>query len=150
MNQLFHDRGGELDYYTLFLQRHLATHHFPEAEDELFIAARADMAYNAYVESRLAGDEMYISNEKAIDVLYKGFEISPYDFVSTLLLDEFTDHISLDDRSIEFWTYTLLNEMADEFENVALSDDFLNTNEGAVFRLGIIGRMTLYFERYGL
>ena len=34
--------------------------------------------------------------------LYAGFEMSPYDFISGLLLDEFQDNISLEDESIEF------------------------------------------------
>ena len=143
-------RGYDLDYYNLYLRRYLTVHHFPEADDDLLIAARAEAATDTYVESRLAGDEVYVSSEKAIASLLDGFEISPYDFVSGILADEFSDHISLDERSIEFWTYTLLEELQQEFKDVELSEEYLNTNEGVIFKLVISGRITEYFEEYGL
>ena len=90
-------------------------HHFPEADDDLLIAARAEAAANIYVESRLAGDEVYISSEKAIARLLDGFEISPYDFVSGIRRRIFGSYF-LDERSIEFWTYTLLEELQQEFK----------------------------------
>ena len=70
----FDSRGYDLDYYNLFLRRYLSEHRFPEAEDDLFIASRSEHAYDVFVESRLAGDEWYISNEKAMAALYAGFE----------------------------------------------------------------------------
>ena len=143
-------RGYDLDYYNLYLRRYLTVHHFPEADDDLLIAARAEAATDTYVESRLAGDEVFVSSEKAIARLLDGFEISPYDFVSGILADEFSDHISLDERSIEFWTYTLLEELQSEFKDVELSEEYLNTNEGVIFKLVISGRITEYFEEYGL
>ena len=150
MPKLNDGRGYDLDYYNLYLRRYLTVHHFPEADDALLIAARAEAAANIYVESRLAGDEVYISSEKAIARLLDGFEISPFDFVSGILVDEFSDHISLDERSIEFWTYTLLEELQSEFRDVELSEEYLNTNEGVIFKLVISGRIAEYFDEYGL
>lgn len=150
MPKLNDGRGYDLDYYNLYLHRYLTVHHFPEADDDLLIAARAEAAANIYVESRLAGDEVYISSEKAIARLLDGFEISPFDFVSGILVDEFSDHISLDERSIEFWTYTLLEELQSEFKDVELSEEYLNTNEGVIFKLVISGRIAEYFDEYGL
>lgn len=143
-------RGYDLDYYNLFLRNYLKLHRFPEADDELLIAARAEAASDIYVESRLSGDEVYVSSEKAIDRLLDGFEISPYDFVSGILADEFSDHISLEDRSIEFWTYTLLEELQPEFKDIELSKEYLNTNEGVIFKLVITGRIAEYFDDHGL
>lgn len=143
-------RGYDLDYYNLYLRRYLREHHFPEVDDDLFIANRAEAASNAYVESRLNGDEVYVSSQIAIDRLTEGLEISPYEFVSEILLNEFTDHIPLDERSIEFWTYTLLEELKPEFKDVELSVEFLSTNEGVIFKLVITGRIAEYFEEYGL
>ena len=60
MPKLNDGRGYDLDYYNLYLRRYLTVHHFPEADDDLLIAARAEAAANIYVESRLAGDEVYI------------------------------------------------------------------------------------------
>ncbi|WP_304588886.1 DUF1896 family protein [uncultured Duncaniella sp.] len=94
--------------------------------------------------------EYYISSEKAMAALYEGLEISAYDFVSEILMNEFTDQISLEEESNEFWTYTFLEELAPEFRDIELSYEWLNTTEGAVFRLTIIGRITLFFEKYGL
>lgn len=150
MPKLNDGRGYDLDYYNLYLRRYLTVHHFPVADDDLLIAARAEAAANIYVESRLAGDEVYISSEKAIARLLDGFEISPFDFVSGILVDEFSDHISLDERSIEFWTYTLLEELQSEFKDVELSEEYLNTNEGVIFKLVISGRIAEYFDEYGL
>lgn len=150
MKNNFDSRGYDLDYYNLFLRRYLLEHRFPEAEDDLFIATRSDHAYDVFVGSRLAGDEWYISNEKAMAALYAGFEMSPYDFVSGLLLDEFQEHISLEEESIEFWTYTFLEELREEFKGITLNEKFLSTDEGEVFRLTVIGRMTLFFEENGL
>ena len=99
------------------------------------IAARAEAATDTYVESRLAGDEVFVSSEKAIARLLDGFEISPYDFVGGILADEFSDHISLDERSIELRTYTLLEELQSEFKDVELSEEYLNTNEGVILKL---------------
>ena len=48
-------RGYDLDYYNLYLRRYLTVHHFPEADDDLLIAARAEAATDTYMESRLAG-----------------------------------------------------------------------------------------------
>ena len=150
MPKLNDGRGYDLDYYNLYLRRYLTVHHFSEADDDLLIAARAEAATDTYVESRLAGDEVYISSEKAIARLLDGFEISPFDFVSGILVDEFSDHISLDERSIEFWTYTLLEELQSEFKDVELSEEYLNTNEGVIFKLVISGRIAEYFDEYGL
>lgn len=150
MKKLNDGRGYDLDYYNLFLRQYLKVHHFPEAEDDLLIAARAEAATDTYVESRLAEDEVYVSSEKAIARLLDGFEISPYDFVSGILADDFSDHISLEERSIEFWTYTLLEELQPEFKDVELSEEYLNTNEGVIFKLVISGRIAEYFAEYGL
>ena len=143
-------RGYDLDYYNLYLHRYLTEHRFPEADDEVLIAARAEAAANVYVESRLNGDEVFVSSEKAMHNLLDGFEISPYEFVSGILADEFSDHISLDERSIEFWTDTFLQELQAEFNDIELSGEFLNTNEGVLFKLVISGRIAEYFEEYGL
>lgn len=150
MKKQFDSRDYDLDFYNLYLHHYLSEHRFPEADDDLLIAARAENAYDVFVESRLAGDEYIISNEKAMAALYAGFEISPYEFVSAILLDEFADNISLEDESIEFWTYTFLQELAPEFKGVELSEAFLSSAEGEVFRLTIIGRISLFFEKYGL
>ncbi len=150
MNDKYDYRADDLDFYSLYLRRYLSEHRFPEAEDDLLIAARADHAYDVFVASRLDGDEWYIANEKAMAALYQGFEMSQYDFVSDILTEEFFNHISLDHRSIEFWTYTLMGELSDEFKGVELTSDFLNSTDGTVFRLGVIGRITLFFEKYGL
>ncbi|MCM1141626.1 MAG: DUF1896 domain-containing protein, partial [Muribaculum sp.] len=144
MRKMNDGRGYDLDYYNLYLRRYLREHRFPEADDELFISNRAEAASNVYVDSRLKGDEVYISTQLAIDRLTEGLEISPYDFVSEILSDEFSDHISLDDRSIEFWTYTLLDELAPEFKEIELSEEYLNTNEGVIFKLVITGRIAEY------
>ena len=150
MKKMNDGRGYDLDYYNLFLRNYLKLHRFPEADDELLIAARAEAASDIYVESRLSGDEVYVSSEKAIDRLLDGFEISPYDFLSGILADEFSDNISLEDRSIEFWTYTLLEELQPEFKDVELSKEYLNTNEGVIFKLVITGRIAEYFDGHGL
>ena len=76
--------------------------------------------------------------------------MSPYDFISGLLLDEFQDNISLEDESIEFWTFTFIDELKEEFKGITLGEEFFNTTEGEVFRLTVIGRITLFFEGYGL
>lgn len=143
-------RGYDLDYYNLFLRQYLKVHHFPEAEDDLLIAARAEAAADIYVESRLAGDEVYVSSEKAIDRLLDGFEISSYEFVSGILADEFSDHIPLDEQSLDFWTKTMLDELQPEFKDVDLSEEYFNTNEGVIFKLVITGRIAEYFDEYGL
>ena len=128
MTNNFDSRGYDLDYYNLFLRNYLSEHRFPEADDDTFIA----------------------TSEKAMAALYEGLEISAYDFVCEILMDEFTDQISLEEESIEFWTYTFLEELAPEFKGIELSNEWLDTSEGAVFRLIIIGRITLFFEKYGL
>ena len=150
MNKMNDGRGYDLDYYNLYLRRYLREHHFPEAEDDLFIASRAEAATNIYVASRLKGDEIFRSTELALAGLLKGLEISPYDFVSDILTDEFYDHISLEDESIEFWTFTFIDELKEEFKGITLGEEFFNTTEGEVFRLTVIGRITLFFEEYGL
>ena len=143
-------RAYDLDYYTLYLHRYLTEHRFPEANDEVLIAARTEAAANVYVESRLAGDEVFVSSEKAMQSLLSGFEISSYELIRGILIEEFSDHISLDERSIEFWTNTYLQELQSEFKGIELSEEFLNTNEGAIFKLVISGRIAEYFEGYGL
>lgn len=143
-------RGYDLDYYNLYLRRYLTERHFPEADDGFLIATRAEAASNLYVESRLAGDEVFIASEKAMECLLEGFEISSYEFVRGILIDEFSDHISLDERSVEFWTDTFLQELQPEFNDIELSEEFLNTNEGVIFKLVISGRIAEYFDGYGL
>lgn len=143
-------RGYDLDYYNLYLRRYLTEHHFPEAEDEILIAARAEAASNVYVESRLTGDEVFISSEKAMDCLLDGFEISPYELISGILADEFSDHISLDERSLDFWTNIFLQELQPEFKDIELSEEYLSTNEGVIFKLVLSGRIAEYFDEYGL
>lgn len=143
-------RGYDLDYYNLYLRRYLTDHRFPEANDDLLIASRAEEASNIYVGSRFEGDSVIESSEKAMEYLLDGFEISPFEFVAGILIDEFYDHIPLDQRSLDFWTNTLLQELEPEFKNVELSEEFFNTNEGVIFKLVITGRITEYFDGYGL
>lgn len=150
MKKMNDGQGYDLDYYNLFLRQYLMTHHFPEAEDDMLIATCAEAAADTYVESRLAGDEVYVSSEKAIDRLLDGFEISPYEFVSGILADEFSDHISLDEQSLDFWTKTMLDELQPEFKDVVLSYEYFNTNEGVIFKIVITGRIAEYFDEYGL
>ncbi len=146
----FDRRSYDIDYYNLYLRKYLSDHRFPEAEDDLFISNRSDHAYDVFVESRLAGDEWFVSNEKAMDALFAGLEMSEYDFIRELLLNEFYDHISLEEESIEFWTYTFMEELKMEFKDVTLSSEFLNTTDGIAFNLSVIGRITLFFEENGL
>ncbi len=150
MTKKFNKKGYDLDYYFLILRDYLRKHRFPEADDELFISTRSEHAYDVFVESRLSRETWYEANERAMAALFDGFSISEYDFISRLLQDEFYDHISLEDESIEFWTYTFMEELADEFKGVELSNEFLDTTEGAVFKLTIIGRIALFFEENGL
>lgn len=149
-NNELNGRGYDLDYYALYLRQYLKDHRFPEWEDDLLIEAKAEQATDTFVTSRLAGDEYVISFEKAIATLLDGFEISNYEFIQEILLDEFTNDIPLDDRSLEFWTYTMLEELAQEFKDVTLSDEYLATAEGAVFKVTVIGRISLYLEENGL
>lgn len=143
-------RGYDLDYYNLYLLHYLKEHRFPEADDDMLIGMRAEAASDAYVYARLSGDDIVSAGEKANEVLLKGFEMSPYDFVSEILMDEFADNISLEDESVEFWTYTMLDELASEFKDVTLSEDYLATTDGAIFRITVVGRISLFFEENGL
>ena len=149
-NNELNSRGYDLDYYALYLRQYLKEHRFPEYEDDLLIEARAEKATDTLIASRLAGDEYVISSEKALATLLEGFAMSHYEFVRDILLEEFTDDIPLDDRSLEFWTYTLLEELAQEFKGIALSYDWLDTTDGAVFKLTVIGRIALFLEENGL
>ncbi|MEZ3420067.1 MAG: DUF1896 domain-containing protein, partial [Bacteroidales bacterium] len=54
------------------------------------------------------------------------------------------------DESIEFWTFTFIDELKEEFKGITLGKEFFNTTEGEVFRLTVIGRITLFFDEYGL
>lgn len=150
MAKLNDGRGYDLDYYNLYLRRYLSDHRFPEADDDLLIAARAEEASNVYLESRLSGDAVIESSEKAMECLLNGFEISPFEFVAGILIDEFYDNIPLDQYSLDFWTTTILQELEPEFKDVELSEEFFNTNEGVIFKLVITGRITEYFDEYGL
>lgn len=150
MRRLNDGRGYDLDYYNLYLRQYLMTHHFPEADDDILIGIRAEAASDEYVASRLAGDDIITSSEKALDRLLEGFEISPYELVGNILADEFDDHIPVDDYSLDFWTNTLLEVLAPEFKGVTLTEEYFNTNEGVVFKLVITGRIAEYFEEYGL
>lgn len=150
MRKMNDGRGYDLDYYNLYLRRYLREHHFPEADDDLFISTRAETATDIYVASRLRGDGIFVSAELAIAGLLKGLEISPYDFVSAILSDEFTDRISLEDESVEFWTYTLLQELEPEFKDVELSEEYLDTDDGVILKLAVTGRIAEYFDEYGL
>lgn len=149
-NNELNGRGYDLDYYALYLRQYLKDHRFPEWEDDLLIEAKAEQATDTFVASRLAGDEYVISSEKALATLLDGFEMSNYEFIQEILLEEFIDDIPLDDRSLEFWTYTMLEELAPEFKGMTLSKEYLATNEGAVFKLTVIGRISLYLEENGL
>jgi len=42
------------------------------------------------------------------------------------------------------------DELKDEFKGITLGEEFFNTSDGEVFRLTVIGRITLFFEEYGL
>lgn len=151
MNKMNYDSLGlDLDYYNLYLRNYLAEHRFPEAEDDLLIAARAEQALDAFVESRLAGGEIYIASEKAMDTLYAGFEMSHYDFVSNILLEEFSDRISLEDEAVLFWTRHFLSELEKEFSGVQLSDEYLQTTDGTVFKMMITGCISMMLDDYGL
>lgn len=140
----------ELDFYFLYLYRYLRESHFPEADDSLLISTLADRAYSILEECLKAGEPFHQANEKALQTLCDSFTLSPHNFVSDLLEDEFADRIDTGEISLEYWTGVLMDTLADEFKNVELSPDFLDTAEGTAFRLTVIGRMELFFEEYGL
>ena len=44
----------------------------------------------------------------------------------------------------------MLEELQPEFRDVELSEEYLNTNEGVIFKLVVFGRIAEYFDEYGL
>lgn len=134
----------------MYLRNYLLKSGFPEAYDDLLLSTRAERAYDVLIDNLRNGLGFSNANELALNALCEGFSLSHHDFIKDLLEDEFFDHIDTSDMSLEYWTGILLEELSEELKGVNLSPEYLDTDEGAMFHLTVIGRISLFFEEYGL
>ena len=136
------DEYSELDYYLVYLQKHLSEHFFPQCVDRNFITERADSALDAYVTLFLQGRPQYICQELAMRELLKGLYVSRYDVVRNILEEDLWRRVPSDEltvKSLYVLTKPAVHSILDRHE---VNGDFLSREDYPPLREELIGAIT--------
>jgi len=79
--------------YENYLRNHLTRYNFPEADDESFIIARAENAYDVFCDARLRGLDVATSQELAHATLMQDIDLSLDLFVRNILDVDLPDRV---------------------------------------------------------
>ena len=141
--------AGEIDYYGLYLLRHLLEHRFAEAADAAFVRGRAARAGAAFEQARREGLTAAAAQERAMEVLMQGLHTSRYDLLREVVESEFFNEVPPAHR--EAFIERLLPSLDALFAPYDLADDDFALSP-ACDRLytEITGAVAIHIEAHGL
>ncbi|MDR2145869.1 MAG: DUF1896 domain-containing protein [Tannerella sp.] len=113
---------ADLSYFRLALLAFLQESHPHLADDEKFIAARTEIALDAYEQSVRNGDNPVEAAYAANEALYNGLHFSRHDTLVSILWNEFSNEVP-ENRARET-AIQLLPACESVFAQYPLSDDF--------------------------
>lgn len=139
-----------LDYYRLYLIRHLREHYFPQYTNERFVAARCEDAYDTFVTLRLEGHTIDYCQGMAMRTLLKGLYVSRYDILYSIVEDNMELRLPQEywpDFTIHLLTIKSLHDILDRYE---VNGDFLSRETHQPMLNELLGAITEILDSYGL
>ena len=139
-----------LDYYQLYLTRHLRDHFFPQTTNQKFIAERAEEAYDTLQSLRLQGRSFQVAQELAMRTLLRGLYVSRYDILYDIVEDKLWQHLP-EEYWVEFTIHLLtIKKLHDILDRYEVNGDFLDrvTHQPMIDEL--LGAITEILDSYGL
>ena len=139
-----------LDYYRLYLIRHLREHYFPQFTNERFITERCEDAYDTFVTLRLEGHTIDYCQEMAMRTLLKGLYVSRYDILYSVVEDNVELRLPQEywpDFTIHLLTIKSLHDILDRYE---VNGDFLSRETHQPMLNELLGAITEILDSYGL
>ena len=139
-----------LDYYRLYLIRHLREHYFPQYTNERFVRERYEDAYDTFVTLRLEGHRIDYCQEMAMRTLLKGLYVSRYDILYSLVEEHMWLRLPESywvDFTIHLLTIKSLHDILDRYE---VNGDFLSRETHQPMLDELLGEITEILDSYGL
>ena len=134
----------ELNYFRLHLLSYLRDAHPDKVDDLKFIAARGDLAAEAYSDAIKNGFDHIQAAEIANSVLFQDLLFSPFNTIVEILWNEFPDEVP--QASAHIIAKGLLSECKSVFSNYNINDDFADTPEYDVLYTELTGAIQILLE----
>ena len=140
-----------LDKFVFAVLNYMEIHKFTKVPDYQEIELQADRAYDAWSEAIRSGHTITQAAEISNQVLFENIGESEYEVVESILKSNFKDTVDLsEDDAVTFWVNRVLSDVPDLFENCEYLTYGISAADIDINRDVIIGRITEYFESYGL
>ena len=140
-----------LDKFVFAVLNYLETHKFTKVPDYQEIEFQADRAYDAWSEAIRTGHTVTQASEISNQVLFENIGESEYEVVESILKSNFKDTVDLsEDEAVNFWVNRVLSDVPDLFEDCEYLTYGISAADIDINRDTIIGRITEYYESYGL
>ena len=139
-----------LDYYQLYLTRHLRDHFFPQTTNQKFIAERAEEAYDTLQSLRLEGRSFQVAHEFAMRTLLRGLYVSRYDIIYNVVEDNMELRLPQEywpEFTIHLLTIKSLHDILDRYE---VNGDFLSRETHQPMLNELLGEISEILDSYGL
>lgn len=134
----------ELSWFKLSLLHFLYESHPELTEDTNLINARGDMAAETYSEAIANGHNHQEAEELAHEVLYKGLHFSKHDTLVTVIWNEFSGEIPMDEA--KEYAIKLLPKMEAVFSKYPLSDEFAYSTDFTGLYTELTGVLSIWIE----
>ena len=142
--------SNEMDEFRLYLLGHLRDHHFPQANNRVFLTERSKAAYEVFEHYRLEGKSVTTARELAMRVLLDGVYVSRWDVIMQIIEEDLWLRIT--ERERKHWAKLFLNlrfinSILDKYE---VNGDFLERGDYPSLKTALLGEMTEILDGYGL
>lgn len=134
----------ELSWFKLSLLHFLYESHPELSGDTNFLNTRGDQAAEIYSEAITTGHSHNEAEELAHEVLYKGLHFSKHDTLVTILWNEFSGIVPIDEA--KDIAIKLLPECDAVFAKYPLSDNFAFSNKFNSLYTELAGVLSIYLE----
>lgn len=140
-----------LDKYVATVLNYMEAHKFIAVPDYQEIELQADRAYDAWSEAIRSGHTVIQAAEISNQVLFENIGESEYEVVEGILKTYFGDTVDLSEEdAVNYWVNRILADVPYLFENCEFLTYGISAADIDINRDSIIGRITEYYESYGL
>lgn len=140
-----------LDKYVATVLNYMEAHKFIAVPDYQEIELQADRAYDAWSEAIRSGHTVIQAAEISSQVLFENIGESEYEVVEGILKTYFSDTVDLsEEEAVNYWVNRVITDVPDLFENCEFLTYGISAADIDINRDSIIGRITEYYESYGL
>ncbi len=140
-----------LDKYVATILDYMEAHKFTTVPDYQEIEFQADRAYDAWSEAIRSGHTVNQASEISNQVLFENIGESEYEVVESILKLYFKDTVDLsEEEAANYWANRVLADIPNLFENCEFLTYGISAADIDINRDAIIGRITEYYESYGL